>query len=359
MDGPTDGPSRSRGAVPNARERPRARPRSEPSAVASSSARRARWPAVLLLLPVAELVAQLDVSASVPPRADWRAAAAFVQAHTRTADAQAMVVTEPAWAEPIARWSLGRVPASQIGAFDLAGRRTALVMSIRGHWSSAFATRPPRELRRFGGVSVLRYELHEPRSVFDFVQALDAARVTWGSAAHGWGECRQRRVAMRGGGLAFGTMFPDERFVCDGSRPWLAVGATIQQDLGLTLRRCVAQTAPRGHVVSTRFSDVSLAGVLEGRIGLAHGDERLRREDVLLTVRIGADEVARVRHRDGDGAKPFSVDLRRWRQRAVGEVAFETTLGRHTSSSDSSEWRAACWSAGIRSRRGATPIEVR
>ncbi|MCC7542689.1 MAG: hypothetical protein IT379_41115 [Deltaproteobacteria bacterium] len=356
----------------------------------SAPRRRARWPAVLVLVAVAELVAQLDVIASVPGRDDWSRAAQWIRTASAAEDREvrspvdasplsprreerALVVVEPAWAAPLGRLALRRVELGDTAPADLAGRRALWALSIRGHAPAAMGGRRPTEMRRFGRVSVLRYAIDEPRESFDLVREIERAQVAWGGGSMGWGACALRHEPVRGGGLAAGTMLPADRFVCDRSRPWLAVGATFQQDVGLAVRRCVGQTAARGIHLRARFPEVPARGVLEGRFGLAHGDERLRGADVWLEVRVAGRLRARVRHRDGEGAKAFAVELggdaaRTFPSRGapLGEgaasnvdVAIDTALARGEGRALDGAWRMPCWSASVRSRRGATRIETR
>ena len=207
--------------------------------------------AFIAVVAVLELGAHLWIQARVPEDESWASAAAFVRERLSPGD---RVIAAPAWADPIARLYLGDLPSLRTAsADDSVGGRAVWELSIRG---ASHRPSPPSLERSFGNVQVRMWPTSSDRMVFDFVERIDHAEVELGTAPPI--PCPWVQAPVPGGGLGAGPLPPAERFVCDPSRPWLWVGATVMADLDLLPRRCVWQHPAGLEPVRTTFRDVLL-----------------------------------------------------------------------------------------------------
>jgi len=297
----------------------------------------APWTWVLVAaIAVFELGAHARIVAEVPREQSWEAASAFVRARFRAGD---RIVAAPAWADPIVRNHLGDLMNLRSAApVDLGGVGRIWELGIRG----AEERREPVELdERFGEVRVRMWPVSSAPIVYDFVDHVNRASVEL-LGAEGSTLCTWTRARTSPGGLGHGPMTPEERFICDPSRPWLWVGATVLTDLDFHPRRCVYQHPAGIDPIRVTFQDAPLAERLVVHGGVQYESERSRdHEPVTLRVWIDGLFAGELVHRDGDGWTGVEIDTSALgRERAV--VRFETTAS-------NPDARVFCWSASTRS----------
>lgn len=291
----------------------------------------------LLLLPLTELAGHAVIRARVPPRADWKAAAAHVRELARPGDAFAVA---PPWADPLLRRELGdRIALANAGRSDLAPFSRLWALTIRGHRPAGAPSRPPDRVEHFDRVRVLRWDLGPSPVRFDLVEQVSQAEVSL-VRPDGEHPCPWRRPGPRGGGLGAGPAVPPERFVCDPRRPFLWVAPTIIEDLGLEPRRCVSQHPQGRQPVRVRYRDVPLGDRIVLYAGLYYEHERrLEGGPVDVVIRVDDQVVGRMTHRDGDGWKRMEASTRGLGAR--GTVAVEV-------SAPAPHRRSLCWAATVR-----------
>lgn len=113
--------------------------------------------AAVLVLAVWEIATLARVRAAAPREADWRAAAAAVEADLEPRD---LVVFAPAWVDPVGRMALGhRLSLDDLARMDAARYARIWELSIRGARApeTAGLGRPAFD-RVFGAVRVRRYD---------------------------------------------------------------------------------------------------------------------------------------------------------------------------------------------------------
>ncbi len=292
----------------------------------------------LLAVAVAELAGHFVVRARVAPTDDWVRAAELVRSEWREGD---LVVAAPEWTDPVLRMVLGdRIPLASAGRPDLAGFRRLWALSTRGHRPAEAPAGAPELEREIGAVRVLRWRLDEERALYDFVAHIADARV---SRVENGAElpCRWQSFGRAtGGALGAGPITPAERWVCDPRRPWLWVGATVNEDLDLRPRRCVWQHPQGAEPIRASFEDVPLGERLVLYADLYYEHERDRTHAPFdVVVRIDGEEVGRMLHVDGDGWKRIEAAPPEGRER--GTVAIEV-------SAEQPDLRSVCWAASTR-----------
>jgi hypothetical protein len=279
--------------------------------------------------------------ANVPEPQDWREAAAFVRGQWRPGD---LVTAAPAWTDPLLRHVLGdRIDLAMAGRSDTAAYVRLWALVIRGAHVGEAPDCAPELARRFGRVTVKRWALDPPTVLYDFVERVRDAEVSWlrPEAARA---CPWRRFGPPArGGLGFGVLAPIERFACDprGGSPWVA--PVVMEDLDLAPRRCVwQQPAGAGAPIGVRFADVPLGARIVLRGGLYYEAERMREGGpIVLRVRLDDRPIGAMTHRDGDGWKALVVETP-GRTGTRGAVAIEV-------SAPSPDRRGFCWAATVRS----------
>lgn len=300
---------------------------------AKRNSRLAPWSWVAIAaLAVLELVAAASIRAAVPSDDSWASAAAFIRDRYQPGD---RIVAAPVWAEPIVREHLGDLLSLRVAAPpDEAGIQRVWELGIRG----ASETRQPSELdRRFDGVRVRMWTRSSDELVYDFVAEVAGAQVELveGEQAR---DCPSVNAGPGLGGLGRGPMPPERRFVCDSSRPWLWVGATVLADLQLRARRCIWQHPAGAEPVRVIYPEAVLGDRIVLSAGIDYGAERERRHGpVRLRVFIEDQLLGELIHEDGDGWS--SVVLETFGLGAgPAEVRFETTAEDPTA-------RLFCWAA--------------
>lgn len=308
---------------------------------------RGAWWLIFLALAIVEVVGHVVVRARVVSDEDWARAAARVRRDVQPGD---LVVVAPTWADPLLREHLGDVISLEdAGRSDLAQYRRLWALSIRGHRPAEAPPSAPELDEQIGPVRVLRWDLAPGGVLYDFTEHVREARV---SMVQGENEapCPLRTEGRaRGGGLGAGPITPAERHVCDPRRPWLWVGATVQDDLDLMPRYCIYQHPAGREPIRATFDDVPLGDelVLYGDIYYEHERDRAH-GPVNVAVFVDGEQVGRMVHRDGDGWKRMVASTQREGQprRARGEVRIEV-------SADDANLRTLCWAATTRTEEPA------
>lgn len=305
-------------------------------------ARGAIW-LVPLLLAAAELVGHATMRTRVATPDDWRRAGAYVQ---RVIGPRDQAVAAPSWADPLLRRELGAtLGLDRVGALDLEAFDRVFVFSIRGHRPDELSDRVPAETRRFGNVTVARYDLGRSPLLYDFVAHAMDAEVTRLVDGHPR-TCPRVRVAERGGGLGVGPFWPEDRFVCDAQRPWLFVARTVSEDRDLALRTCIWQH-PQGHEpIRATFTDVPLGEriVIDADIYYEHERNEVHGPVPFeLRVLVDGRDAGTMRHVDGQGRKRMVITTGNTGTPAGrrGTVAIETTTA-------DPHLRTICWSGSTR-----------
>jgi hypothetical protein len=295
----------------------------------------AAWVWVLVAgLAAFELVAHPMILAAIPGDDSWEEASAFVRERFAPND---ILVAAPHWADPIVRNRLGDLTSLRTAApADLAGIDRVWELGIRG---ATTRVEPPALEEDFDGVRVRMWPVVSPRVLYDFVENLEAAAVELETDT-GPRPCAWSTAGPGRGGLERGPMTPASRFICDASRPWLWVGATVLADLELRPRRCIWQHPAGSDPVRTTFSNVPLGPRLVVHGGIDYQVERRRdHSPVTLAVWIDGNRVGELVHHDGDGWSRLEIDTSGYRHETTS-VRFETTAS-------DPDARLFCYSASI------------
>ena len=180
----------------------------------------------------------------------------------------------------------------------------------------------------------------EPSVVYDFVEHVPDAEVTW-LRADGPHECPWGEHGRGPGGLSRGPLPPLSRFACDRTKPWLWVGPTVMADLALRPRCCIWNHPAGPEPVAVSFQGVPLGDSLVVEGGLDYtNDRRTGRSPVRLRVFVDDQPLGELRHRDRDGFVKVELDTGRFRG-GEHDVRFEVTT-------PSPHARTFCWSASTR-----------
>jgi hypothetical protein len=302
---------------------------------------RSRWWLLPFAVAAVEIGGHFVVQARVVPESDWDAAAAHVRAEWAAGD---VVSVAPHWADPLLRRAMGdEIDIAQAGRADLAPYRRYWSFSIRGHRAADAPPEAPDHVRTFGRVRVERWNLPQDESIlYDFVAHIADAEV---SVIEG-GQARvcpfSRAGRPTGGGLGSGPIVPKERHVCDPRRPWMWVGATVEEDLEMLPRHCIWQHASGSEPVRARFSNVPLGEsiVLYGGLWWEH-ERTMDGGPVDVTLRIDGQEAGRLTHRDGDGWKRIEAAVPEALRGGQGQVDIEV-------SASNPHLRSLCWAATTR-----------
>jgi hypothetical protein len=298
------------------------------------------WWLIFLGLAIAEVAALVVREHRVPADADWLQAAELVRSHMDTSDA---VTVAPGWADPLLRLHLGdRMTLKMAGRSDLASFERLWVLSIRGQRAPDAPARMPDFREIVGRVTVERYDLGPTPVVLDLVDVLPSASVQYrergAAVACPW---KERVGGPSRGGLGFGPVPPRQRFVCDASKPFMWVGATVIEDLSLAPRRCVFQHPYGAEPVSVTYHNVHLGSRLVLYGGLDYHQERNETgAPVIVRVLVGEREIGRMVHEDGQGFKRIEFATRGPQDAARGDLRIEVT-------SKNPKKRAFCWAATL------------
>ncbi len=332
---PSTAPTAARAPGPDTP--PRSRPVT-PEEASRAGVWRARLKHYWLLLPLlaaVELTSLTLTVSRVPPLEDWRAAADFVRRAEQPGD---LVVSAPAWTDPLLRLVLGdRITLAQAGHSDTDAFTRLWALSIRGERPRGAPAREPDFQRVFGRVRVLRWDLGASPVRHDLVAHVREAvveRVESEAAL----PCPWRGGVVQAGGLGGGAATPAERFVCDPRRPWLWVAATVQEDLALEARHCVYQHPQGREPIRATFRDVPLGTRLVLYGGPYSEHERMGEHGPIdVVVKVDGRVAGRMTHRDLDGWKRMEVTTAT-QPGTRGDVAIEV-------SAENPHLRTFCWAA--------------
>jgi hypothetical protein len=293
----------------------------------------------LFAVAIVEVAAHFVEQSRVVAASDWDAAAAHVRSEWRDGD---VVTAAPRWADPLMREAVGDLlDLRSAGRADLAPYRRLWSLSIRGHRAGEAPDEAPEHVRTFGRVRVERWSLPEVTILYDFAEHVESASV---ALLEGGREtpCRWVRGRAEGGGLGVGPITPAERHSCDPRRPWLWVGATVEEDLDMLPRRCVWQHPPGAEPVRARFAGVPLGTSIVLHAGLWWEHERtLAGGPVDVVVRLDGEEIGRLRHEDGDAWERMEAAIPAARRGTSGTIDVEV-------SAPNPHLRTLCWAATSR-----------
>lgn len=316
---------------------------------------------LLPLLALAELTSLGVTRSRVAPNSDWRAAASFVRTEQRPGD---LITSAPAWTDPLLRLVLGdRIALAQAGRSDTDAFTRMWALTIRGERPYDAPRREPDFARGFGRVRVLRWELGRSPVRYDLVAHVRDAQVarlvsSGGSDADPPPSGEARRVPLptplragaaerpcpwrvgvaQAGGLGAGVTTPAERFVCDVSRPWLWVAATVNEDLALEPRYCVYQHPQGAEPIRVAYRGVPLGTRLVLYGGVYSEHERMGENGPIeVAVRVDGQVVGRMTHRDRDGWKRMEA-ITAARTGTRGDISLDV-------SAENPHLRTFCWAA--------------
>jgi len=250
----------------------------KPRPPASPFRRPPRWPLGFALVLVGagiwEIAADQVQRRAVPTRAHWAAADRFVRLHHRPGD---LIVTSPAWADPLGRLVLGdRMTLDDVTRPDARTYSRIWDLSIRG--SRHPDTRGLRKAMRrtFGGVTVTLYNQTPVKVITDFYEQIAKARV--------WEERRgsTRRCPWRA-----------HRLRHDCGPDWKSV-RQIRAEIGYAPRRCVLAMPIEGSTRIIEYPATRLGGRLVVWTGLRGYDPRYRARRAVWDYQ---------RHRAGKGRR--------------------------------------------------------
>ena len=298
-----------------------------------------RWllVAILALAPL-ELIGHRLIISRVPDAGDWLAAARFVEEEGEARDG---VLAAPRWTSPLWREASTR-PASFADAArsDIDHFERLWVTSIRGHRASEAPERAPDLSRRFGGVTVQRWDLPEPSILHDLTENIRRAEVSLQVDGRPR-PCPWRETVAQGGRLGGGPMRPRGAFVCDRQQPWVWVGETVNEDLELRPRHCIWQHPSAKGPVRAEFDDIPLGERIVLYAGIYYEHERhLEGGPVTVRVEVNGRPLGSLVHHDGDGWQRLELPIEA-EPGARGTVAIEVVA-------PDPHRRSICWSATTR-----------
>lgn len=260
--------------------------------------------ALLAVVAVFEVAADLYQRATVPTEDDWSALASHVDAHWQEGD---VVLVGTDWARPLVRQYLGRhMKHGSTARSDLQGFSRAWSVWVGGGLLSKLESARLVEQTAFGNLTLRLYELPaEGTLVNDLVEEFSEAKVVAGTTGP---KCNVQRAGPSGGGLGRGPIRPAVSWSCPGQREW--IGRTTIEDLDYQPRRCIWQRAKTRNPTRVTFDTVGPAERLVLHAGHYLRDER--KEDgppVVLNVYVDGALAGQMTHRDGDGWKRFELGL--------------------------------------------------
>jgi hypothetical protein len=263
-----------------------------------------------LLVPflgLVELGAHVYFANRAPDLGQWQALAEEVEKLKQPGD---LVVTAPAWAEPVARAAFGDdlLPIRDLGRADNRSYRYAVEVGTLGERAPELSGWRELERRESGKFTLRRLENPAPVEVkFRFVDHVRPPRLVVSEGDDQERElCRfNPRAPVLTGGLHGHVTFPRERFVCSGGTAYF-VGVTIIDDQEYLPRRCIFAHPTIGGSLRLTFADVPLGKVIRGYAGLSYF---LARDGLGTPVEIrvfaGDRELGRHEHHDEWGFREF------------------------------------------------------
>jgi hypothetical protein len=295
------------------------------------------------VLGVLELALHWTFSRRAPDAEAWAELPALVERVRQPGD---LVVVAPAWAEPIARHTLGDevMPLADVTRADTSGYRAALEIGILG--AEAEELRAFRELEKLDGGPFRLRRLANPGYRAVLYRFEDRVRPPFLAVSERTSKGEQAcpftdRARVSAGGLGGHATYPRERFRCSGGEPFF-VGVTVIDDERYRPRRCIFAHPPRdGGVLVLTFSEVPAARAIHGHAGFPY---LIFRDGVgapvTLRAFVNGQPTGESVHRDEAGFTEFEHAIPEG-DRAPGELRFEI-------SSADSRAREFCFSADLR-----------
>lgn len=225
--------------------------------------------------------------------ADWQAATRYVRQQLRPED---LVLAAPPWADPTLRQHLGdRMPIEMVARPDEDLYPRIYELSVHDARAAETANLVVAEERRFGGVTVRRFDKAASRRLYDFTSELAHAKIsTRGNGANATDEpCRFAGPAA------------------------LCLGARIERRvLEIDYRPRLGVLAPMiaGRTTRIEYDDVPGGGTLVGYVGL-HDYYARKNGDAVVMFHVRVDDTKSVTipvrnpRKDGEGWQRFELPL--------------------------------------------------
>lgn len=274
---------------------------------------RAGWRSLLVLaiagLGLLELGFQLHFARVAPTLGEWAALKPSVE---ELAEPGMLVVVAPDWADPNARFALGKglMPLGHVARPDESAFERALEIGILGEEASALAGWRMDGEHQQGKFRLRTYTNPNVMPVlYDFLAHLEppsaSVRVLRKSGAPEL--CTYGNAKVSNGDLGGHPTYPRRRFSCSGS-DWQMVGLTVIEDQGYRPRRCIwAHPSPRG-ALEVQFAAVPIGKVIRGHGGLPYLFEReWKGTPIELDVLVAGQLIGTFEHADGEGWKRFEL----------------------------------------------------
>jgi hypothetical protein len=269
---------------------------------------------IWLALPLAgllELLAHAYFAQRAPSDTDWTALRGEVAALHQGSD---LVIVTPAWAEPLARRSLGSafMPLADVARSEARSYATAVEVSLFGERSSELDGFRELENRRAGPFLLRRLENPQyRRALYAFVDHVRPGELFVGE----WTGDSQRnceftdRARPSAGGLGGHVTYPRERYRCSGGEAYF-VGVTVFDDQQYRPRRCIyAHPLPNARL-RLRFPNVPRGRTFRGSAGLSY---LVARDGigtpVELTAFVNGNSIGRHVSRDQNGFVAFEFPI--------------------------------------------------
>lgn len=277
-----------------------------------------RWGAVGVgAIGLAELLAHVYFANAAPTLAEWSALRPVVQ---DLVQGETLVLVAPEWAQPNARFALGKelMPLAHVARPDESRFARALEISILGETHSDVEGWRLESERREGDFTLRTWANPQPTPpVYDFLARaepphLSVSVVSPKGVTH---ECKFSATARVSNGDLFGhPTFPAQRFICSRKRDWSFVGRTVIEDHDYAPRQCLWAHPTRSGVLTLSFDSVPIGSSIHGHGAMPYFFSRESRgTPIIVSIWVGGEELGRVTHRDGEGWKPFEVSTERFR----------------------------------------------
>jgi hypothetical protein len=223
--------------------------------------------AALIAIALVESALGLYGPRSVASDEDWAAAAAHVRGQLQSDD---LIVFAPAWIDPTGRKHLGdRMPVEMVARADTDRYARIWELSVRGARAEDTVGLSAVETRRFGRVTLRRYDKPASRVLLDLTSAFPEARVTLQSRTPA--DAPETPCGVDGKARRCGPARVEPRVLEIDYRP----------------RRGVLASVVAGQRLAIQYDDVA-AGHLVGHVGL-HDYYARKNGDGVVSFRISAD----------------------------------------------------------------------
>jgi hypothetical protein len=269
---------------------------------------------IWLALPFAgllELLAHAYFAQRAPSDTEWTALRGEL---ARLHQSNDLVIVTPAWAEPLARRSLGSafMPLADVARSGTRSYATAVEVSLFGERSSELEGFRELENRPAGPFLLRRLENPQYRRVlYAFVDHVRPGELFVGE----WTGDAQRsceftdRARPSAGGLGGHVTYPRERYRCSGGEAHF-VGVTVFDDQQYRPRRCIYAHPLSNARLRLRFPNVPRGRTFWGSAGLSY---LVARDGigtpVELTAFVNGNNIGRHVSRDQNGFVAFEFPI--------------------------------------------------